>query len=168
MRVALVIGMDGSRPIFSSIICAVICAVIGAVLWGCSLAVASPQLEALSRCAMTSKTARGFQVKLNAKQLKAGNSAEVDAIGHVLTKYPDDQVLVQVYSESEPIRDAEKIRDKLIENGVAPQRISLSGITPNSTIPNPSSPNSASADEEMASQTITQPISMWLEIRPSS
>src|ERR1700733_6750762 len=75
--------------------------------------------DALSQCAETAQTSHGFRIELDAKKFKAGNSNEVDAIGHVLSKFPQDHVSVQVYSGSEPIKDAEAIRDRLLEKGVS-------------------------------------------------
>jgi len=118
------------------------------------------QYEALSRCAETAQTSNGFRIELDAKKFKAGNSNEVDAIGHVLSKFPKDHVSVQVYSGSEPIRDAEAIRDRLLENGVSSQRISLSGLSQNES--------SNYQQDQSQSQPISQPMSMWLEIQPTA
>jgi hypothetical protein len=107
------------------------------------------QYEALSRCAETAQTSHGFRIELDAKRFKAGNSNEVDAIGHVLSKFPQDHISVQVYSDSEPIREAEAIRDRLLEKGVSSEQISLSGLSQNE------SENS-------------QPTSMWIEIQSTS
>jgi outer membrane protein OmpA-like peptidoglycan-associated protein len=107
------------------------------------------QYEALSHCAETAQTSHGFRIELNAKKFKAGNSNEVDAIGHVLSKFPQDHVSVQVYSGSEPIKDAEAIRDRLLEKGVSSEQISLNGLSQNES-------------------ESSQPTSMWLEIQSTS
>ena len=111
-----------------------------------TLLISNQQYEALSHCAKTAQTSHGFQIELDAKKFKAGNPNEVDAIGQVLSKFPQDRVSVQVYSNSEPIKEAEAIRDRLLERNVSSQQISLSGL----------------------SQNETQPMSMWLEIQPTS
>ena len=123
---------------------------------------ASSQFDALSQCAETAQTSQGFRIELNPWELHAGKSSELDAIGRVLTKYPSDRVSVQVYEESDPIRDAEKIRDHLIKEGVEPQQISLSGISP----PESTSQVTGQTIDKAGGQTNPPPSSMWLEIHP--
>jgi hypothetical protein len=144
MRVALADGMTSLILLFFG----VIRSAAGAQSYS--------QFDALSECAETAKTTKGFRIELDPKELRAGKSFELDAIGRVLNRYPGDRVSVQVYEESDPIRDAEKIRDRLITSGVEPGQISLSGL---------SQPESS---EQVASQAASPPTSMWLEIHPES
>jgi hypothetical protein len=145
MRVALGVAM-GPLILFVSTLLFGISGVYGAQ--------ASSQYSALSQCAETAQTPQGFRIELNPWELHAGKSSELDAIGRVLMKYPSDRVSVQVYEESDPVRDAEKIREHLIEAGVEPQQISLSGT---------SQPESTA---EASGQTNPTPTSMWIEIQP--
>jgi hypothetical protein len=144
MRVALADGMTPLILVFFGLV------------RGAYGAQAYSQYDALSECAETAKTTQGFRIELSPQELRAGKSFELDAIGRVLNRYPNDRVSVQVYEESDPIRDAEKIRDRLIGSGVEPEQISLSGLS------------QAESSGQSTSQAGTPPISMWLEIHPVS
>ncbi len=103
------------------------------------------QAQALSSVAAPERTPDGLQVNLKGDDyfesgsavLKAPVNGEVAKIGQVLSEYPDNQIRIEGYTDSQGRRGqnqllsharAEAVKNVLLQNGVKPQQLVSQGM----------------------------------------